>query len=222
VTLGVPRRVIGFAVAVAALLAAAPASGHRLDEYLQAIRVDIGPERILIDVDLTPGASLAADVLATLDSNGDRAIGTDEEHAFLVAFLESLELSIDGEPRTLSPVNVHFPPSGDLLDGAGVISLALTADAVGVNGAHRLVVRTLYRPDVGVYLANALRPTAEGVTITAQSRDPKQQHLGIDYVVGIHLLTLTSWSASWGMIAAVLLGFAVWWRRGSRQSTPIG
>jgi hypothetical protein len=202
------------AASAVVLLAAAPASGHRVDEYLQAIRVDIGVDRILVESDLTPGANLAADVLSTLDSNGDGAIGADEEQVYVAAFLARLEVSIDGGRRTLSPVSGTFPAPGELLDGAGVIRLVLTADADGIRGARRLVVRNLFRPDVGVYLANALRPTARGVTISAQQRDPKQQQLHVDYLVETH--PLTPRAAVWGLVAAVLLGLNVWWRQRNR------
>src|SRR5689334_7014001 len=34
------------------------ASAHRLDEYLQATRVDVGADGIGIEIDLTPGANI--------------------------------------------------------------------------------------------------------------------------------------------------------------------
>jgi hypothetical protein len=202
------------AASAVVLLAATPASGHRLDEYLQAIRVDIGVDRILVEADLTPGASLAGDVLSTLDANGDGAIDADEEQAYIAAFVGRLELAIDGERRTLSPESGTFPSPGELRDGAGVIRLVLTADGDATRGVRRLVVRNLFRPDVGVYLANALRPTARGVTISAQQRDPQQRQLEVAYLVDTHLLTPRS--AAWGFVAAVLLGLNVWWRQRDR------
>ena len=205
---------VAAAASAAVLLAAAPASGHRLDEYLQATRIDIGLDRVLVEVDLTPGASLAADVLSSLDSNGDGTIDFDEERAYVGGFLERFELAIDGKRRTLSPVSAHFPPPGDLLDGAGVVRLTLTADGGAARGRHRLVVRNLYRSDVGVYLANALRPTAREIAVSAQHRDPKQHQLEIDYLVESRWLTPPS--ATWGLVAAVLLGLNVWWRRRDR------
>ena len=205
-----PPRVIAAACA-AALLMAAPASGHRLDEYLQAIRIEVGLDRILLEVDLTPGASLAADELSTIDANGDSTLGPDEERAYVARFLERLELSIDGERRRPSLSSAHFPSRDDLLDGAGIIRLVLTADGGAGEGTHRLIVRNLYRPEVGVYLANALRPAARGLTISAQQRDPKQQQLQVDY--RIETGPLSPRSVTWAIVAVVLLGLNVWWRR---------
>ena len=203
---------VAAAASAAVLLAAAPASGHRLDEYLQATRIDIGLDRVLVEVDLTPGASLAADVLSSLDSNGDGTIDFDEERAYVGGFLERFELAIDGKRRTLSPVSAHFPPPGDLLDGAGVIRLTLTADGDVAWGRHRLVLQNLFRSDVGVYLANALRPTAREITVSTQRRDSKQHELEIDYLIEGRGLP----QATWGLGVAVLLGLNVWWRRRDR------
>ena len=44
---------------VAIMLAVAPASAHRVDEYLQATRLAIGVNRINIEIDLTPGVDIA-------------------------------------------------------------------------------------------------------------------------------------------------------------------
>ena len=38
----------------------APAGAHRLDEYLQTTRVAIDIDRVGLDIDLTPGTSMAA------------------------------------------------------------------------------------------------------------------------------------------------------------------
>jgi hypothetical protein len=46
---------------VAGLIAgtASTASAHRRDEYLQAARIAVGPDRVRIELDLTPGMAVA-------------------------------------------------------------------------------------------------------------------------------------------------------------------
>jgi hypothetical protein len=74
-----------------------------------------------------------------------------------------------------------------------------------------MLVDNRYRSDVSVYLANTLRPGAGAITIASQRRDPRQQTLTIDYVVGSSLLTRAS--ASWAAVATLLIGLSAYWRR---------
>jgi hypothetical protein len=52
-----------------------------------------------------------------------------------------------------------------------------------VDGDHSLSFRNMNQRDGSVYLANALVPTSDRVTITAQRRDVTQRDLTIDYVL---------------------------------------
>ena len=56
---------------VALLLAAVPASAHRLDEYLQAIIVSVGQDRVQASMRPIPGVVVSGSVIAAVDSNGD-------------------------------------------------------------------------------------------------------------------------------------------------------
>jgi hypothetical protein len=68
----------GLVVSLVALGGAVPASAHRLDEYLQAARVDVRADGVVVELDLTPGENLAGDAAAVLDPNGDHAIDPSE------------------------------------------------------------------------------------------------------------------------------------------------
>ena len=192
------------------LTGAAPASAHRLDEYLQAMRVDVRPEGIVLELDLTPGANIAADVLAAIDPDGDGTIDRTEADAYVTTVLRSLDVAVDGERLTVGLVNRTLPSLDDLRAGDGVIRVTATADAVQSRGRHRVRVANGYRNDVGVYLANALRPDPGPVTIASQSRDPGQQALTIDYLIEGPLITRTS--MAWTVIAVLLIGCCAYWR----------
>ena len=196
------------AAAMSIALGAVPASAHRLDEYLQAMRVDVRGNGIVVELDLTPGSAIAPAILAVLDPDGDRAIGSSERDAYVADVIRALHLTLDGRPLALDELGRDFPSADDLRDGNGVIRLVLEAEFAQSSGPHRLVVDNGYRRDVGAYLANVLRPESDSITIAAQRRDPRQQELTIDFVVGRPLLTRASWTAA----AALLIAFS-WYRR---------
>ena len=200
------------AVFTIVLAAAAPASAHRLDEYLQALRVDVRGDAIVLELDLTPGANLAADIVRVLDPDGDGAIDPIRSEAYAGEIARCLELAIDGRRAPLALVSRHFPAVDELQAGSGVISVVMRAEVVHAGGAHQLRIENGYRGDVSVYLANALRPDGGGVTIASQRRDPGQRTLTIDYLVGAPLLT--RFSVTWTSAALLLIGCGAYWRRG--------
>jgi hypothetical protein len=196
------------AAAMSIALGAVPASAHRLDEYLQAMRVDVRGNGIIVELDLTPGSAIAPAILAVLDPDGDGAIGSSERDAYVADVIRALNLTLDGHPLALDESGRDFPSADDLRGGTGVIRLVLEAEVAQAGGPHRLVVDNGYRRDVGAYLANVLRPESDSIRIAAQRRDPRQHALTIDYVVGRPLLTGASWTAA----AALLIAFS-WYRR---------
>jgi hypothetical protein len=193
------------------LAAAAPASAHRLDEYLQALRVDVRGDAIVLELDLTPGANLAADIVSVLDPEGDGAIDSNRSEAYATEVARSLELAIDGGRSTLALVNRQFPSVDKLRAGSGVIRVVMRADVAHAGGSHQLRVENGFRSDVSVYLANALRPDGGAVTIASQRREPSQRTLTLDYVVGPP--PLTRFSVAWTSAALLLFGCGAYWRR---------
>ena len=127
------------------LAAAAPASAHRLDEYLQALRVDVRGDAVVLELDLTPGANLAADIVPVLDPDGDGAIDSIRSEAYASEVARSLELAIDGRRSTLALVSRQFPSVDELRAGSGVISFVMRADVAHAGGAHQLRVENGYR-----------------------------------------------------------------------------
>jgi hypothetical protein len=191
-------------------------SAHRLDEYLQALRVDVRADAIVVELDLTPGANLAADVVAALDSNSDGEIDSSEADVCVSAVLRSLELSVDDHPVGLDLVGQTIPSIDEMRVGSGVISVVATADFGYSRGHHQLRISNGFRADVGVYLANALRPDSRTISIASQARDPRQQTLTVDFVVNAPLAATAS---AWTAVALVLLGCCVYWRRQTSRAS---
>ena len=68
--------------------------------------------------------------------------------------------------------------------GEGTIRLHSAATLPRVSsGFHQLLFRNRHHPDRSVYLANALVPESNQVSVTAQRRDVEQTEVTIDYVV---------------------------------------
>ena len=200
-------------LAVSVVMAGAESAwAHRVDEYLQALRVDIRADGIVLALDLTPGASLAPGILAALDPDGDGSIEPRAGDAYAGEVMRSLRLTIDGRPSAIALASRNFASPDELRAGTGVVRLVFMAEVSQPPGSHRIEIENGYRQDVSVYLANALRPGSGAVTIASQLRDPRQQSLTIDYVVGGRGL-LTRASASWTAVAMLLIGFTACWRR---------
>jgi hypothetical protein len=210
-----PGIAAGLIVFIVTLGCAVPASAHRLDEYLHALRVDVRADSVVVELDLTPGANLAADVAAALDANADGTIAPSEADAYVSGVMRSLDMSVDDRRVGLELVHRTLPTIDDVREGRGVISVVARGGVDQSRGRHRLRVSNGYRPDASVYLANALRPDSRAITIASQARDPRQQTLTIDYVVQAPSAATAS---RWTAIALVLLGGCAYWRRQPRTA----
>jgi len=180
------RRNSGRLAVVVALIVAAGAgvSGHRLDEYLQAARISLAPDRVQIELDLTPGIALAESIGREIDRDGSGAISPDEAAAYAEAVRHALRLAIDGTPIAPELVDSRFPMPEAMRAGEGMIRLHFAAPLPRLGaGAHELRYRNAHHPDIGVYLANALVPESSRVLITGQERDVDQRDLTIAYVL---------------------------------------
>jgi hypothetical protein len=167
-----------------AIVGGAGVSGHRLDEYLQAARLAIGPDRVEIELDLTPGLALADAIVRDIDRNRDGHLSQDEQHAYGRLVLSALDLEADGRPLAVQLSASDFPDVGAIRRGEGTIRLQTAAALPRLSmGAHALSFRNRHDPNRSVYLANALVPQSDQVEVTAQRRDGDQRDLTIDYVV---------------------------------------
>jgi hypothetical protein len=177
-------------------------SAHRLDEYLQAARLSIGPGGVEVDLNLTPGVAVADGVIADLDRDRDGSLSEDEKRTYARQVLDAIQLQNDGRSLRLEPITTAFPDLETFRHGEGTIQIRAAAVLPRLStGDHRLTFRNTHRRDVSVYLANALLPESDRIAITAQRRDGDQHDLTIDYVVGQQ-------SAALSTIVGLLGGFA--------------
>jgi hypothetical protein len=98
--------------------------------------------------------------------------------------LAAIALDVDGTPLTVRLSDISFPAIESVLNGEGTAHIRGTADLPLLStGPHHLHYRNAHRPDVGVYLANALVPANDRVAITAQRRGVDQRDLIVDYTL---------------------------------------
>jgi hypothetical protein len=206
------------AAAVTALLGTMPAGvgAHRLDEYLQATRVAVDRDRIDLEIDLTPGVALAETIFDSIDTDRSGDISESEQIAYANDVLTALTIELDDHRQTPRLSGHRFPAFEEMRRGEGTIRLKATAPLASMPaGRHRLLVRNDHRPEVSLYLVNALVPAAREIEITSQARDPLQHELRLEYRVAPPVLT--SWPAIATGAMATMLSLVVWRQREARK-----
>ena len=159
------------------------ARAHRLDEYLQATRLSLAPEHILLRIDLTPGVDVAPAIFALINTDRDGSISEAEGKAYAQRLLNDFILEVDGQPRRLEVIGNHFPSFQDMQEGTGTIRIEALAAWRAAPGHHLLFFRNNHKTDLGVYLVNVLVPTSPEISITDQQRDFLQREIRLDFNV---------------------------------------
>jgi hypothetical protein len=188
---------------VACILASRDAAAHQLDEYLQATRIALARSGVALELDLTPGVAVARSVFALIDADGDGSVSVREIEAYARQVLDDLSLQVDGRAYPLSLTGAESPAWTEMRDGIGAIRITASADVpLGAAGSHRVRYENAHRPDIGVYLANVLVPSAREISIVRQARDAKQRRFDLDVAVA-------SRSSGYGWVALELIVVAV-------------
>jgi hypothetical protein len=171
-------------ILTAALGFALPVDAHRLDEYLQATRIDISSNRVDLEMDLTPGVEVASAVLSSIDSNHDGNITKEEGEAYAKRLLKAVVLKMDKRRYRVKLCNVHFPAVSEMRSGTGVIQLRASATfAPVIPGPHQLYFQNQHQTNLSVYLINAYVPKSPAIEITHQQRDVRQTQIQIEFTL---------------------------------------
>lgn len=198
-----PARFLSVATLGVWLACPASAGAHRLDEYLQATRVSIDVDRVGLEIDLTPGVSVAPQVLASIDTNGDGQISASEGEAYARQMIGSVSLLVDGRPEPVTLVEHRFPDVRDARLGVGTIRLRATAKLSATTvGRHQVSYLNAHRPQGSVYLVNALVPENTRIRIADQQRDQAQHGLTVNYRV-------RPWTPGWLLAGLAMVGALV-------------
>jgi hypothetical protein len=172
-------------LAVGFLIAWAPrAEPHQLDEYLQATRLGISPDRLDVEIDLTPGVSVASRIFALVDGDGDGRVAPGEIEAYARRVVADLVLRVDDRPYALTLVRAESPSWAEISDGTGRIRVEAVADVpLRTRGRHHIFYENQHRSANDIYLVNALKPLSSRIEVVAQRRDTLQHSIAVDVVV---------------------------------------
>lgn len=170
------------AIAVSLLSIGVPVFGHRLDEYLQAMIVSVGQDKILASMRLILGVAVSSAVIAAVDTNGDGVFSASEQQAYAQRVLRDLSVKVDGqrlEPRLGS---VSFPATADIKGGLGEIHIEFAAELPAGSSRRTLAIENQHEPRISVYLMNCLVPKDSSIRVIVQNRNYNQSYYRIDYV----------------------------------------
>jgi hypothetical protein len=148
---------------------------HQLDEYLQATLVVIEPDRVRLQINLTPGVAVAEQVLALMDSDHNGVISTNEAAAYCGSLKHNLIVRLDKRDLKMKVTASYFPGCDELRTGWGFVQVEFSAAAGRLtSGAHTLSIENRHMPSKSVYLVNAAQPATGAIQITKQIRNENQ------------------------------------------------
>jgi hypothetical protein len=208
---------------LACALAPARASAHVLDEYLQATLVEIAPDAIHLQINLTPGVEVAQPIVTSMDLDQDGTISASEAAHHAEIFKHDLEAWLDDRKVDLTLVSSRFATPAELRSGWGRVELEFSV-AIGAltAGEHKLVLENRHLPKVSVYLFNAEWPSSSEIKITRQNRNDNQSRGEIAF--SYHPPATPSRAGFvFGALAGALVtaGTGIWWiRKGNRPIQP--
>lgn len=164
------------------LLLATDALAHRLDEYLQVTRVSVATNRIDLTIDLTPGVSVASQVLNSIDRDHDGQISGKEAAVYAERVIADFKVRFDEKPMALTVAEASFPSIPEIKVGVGVIRLKVSAPVDRLlPGSHALDLTNAHLPAISVYQVNALVPKDPAITIQRQTRDELQKDYRLEF-----------------------------------------
>jgi hypothetical protein len=167
------------------LLLATQAWAHRLDEYLQSVRVSVATNRIGLSMELTPGVAVVDQVLAVIDKDRDGRVSEAEVAAYAQRVLEEIQVGLDGKVLAMTLTDTSFPTLEGVRKGMCVIRIKANASVKPLSvGNHTLHLTNAHMPAISVYLVNALTPKDRAIKVRKQTRDKLQTTYRLEFSVG--------------------------------------
>ena len=200
------RKIVAASVSVAGVLIvlnATAAFAHRVDEYLQAVMIDVTKDHVQLELRLAPGIAVASTVLDSIDISRDGVLSPAEQDVYVQRVLSALTLAVDGNPVMLRATSQTFDEVGALKRGTGTMRFRFEGTVRAESGAHRLTLTNRHRTPISAYLVNALEPTDRDIHVVKQERSDDQSRYELSYDQG----TLISFGQllRWGLVVAALL-----------------
>jgi hypothetical protein len=169
------RSILLVGIALVVVLCEGRAMAHRLDEYLQATLVTIETNTIRLEISLTPGTSVATQLLARIDTDGNGQISANEAQSYAQVLKKSLTTRLDERDTPLRLSRINIPEVDELVSGDVVIQIIFSNHLPSLTrGTHTLAFTNHHEAAIGAYLLNATRPMSTAVQIQKQNRNSSQ------------------------------------------------
>ncbi len=165
------------AIGGAVLLTPTPADAHPLDVYLQASYITVQSTGVGIEVDISPGTEVAADLVARLDTDHDGKFSDEEGRAFADVVVADLAVSVDGTSLPITIANVGLPTYKATAAGYGTVKIVATAPGPVSTGTHTVAYENRSRASKSVFQANAFLQDGLRARVGTQERDADQSTL---------------------------------------------
>ena len=194
-------------------------SAHRRDELWQAARVGVEPDRVRLEISLTPGIQIAEAFIREIDDDGDLRLSEAEQQAYaervlgvsLFGSTTRLRSAVAGRRSFSGRRPVAQRRGGDHARDGGRSAVLESRRAPAL-----LFAMTARRPTTS--LANALCPTAIASGSLGQERDFYQRQLTVAFELREGQPSSFNWA--WlGLVCALPLVVAVC-RRPGRSRRP--
>ena len=172
-------------------------SAHPLDQYVQMTYITVEPTDIVVELYITPGVLIAPDVLAELDANGDEVISEEESYAYIAPMVDALQLTVDGEPVTLTLTSIDMPAYLNIQTGYGEITITTSAALPeGTTGTHTLTFANTNAPTGVKYQVNAFVDADSEVTLGEQIRSDDQESVSLEFAIGNSAISASAGASS--------------------------
>lgn len=199
-----------FGLLFLSLLLVSAVSAHPVDETVHTSYLTLTGDTVLVDVDITPGVVVAAQVLPLIDTDGSGDISESEGQSYASTVVAALRLNASDTPLALTLNSVEYPPYADLSAGTGVIRLHLSAPLPGTaSGDYALFYENTYEiPGIrNVYLTNGFVAAGERdrFDITNQQRDYEQHTLLLSYSLFSAAAAVPQTQSTWNTVSVPVL-----------------
>jgi hypothetical protein len=188
--------VLGFSTTVLA---------HPADEYVQAAYIELGTA-IRLELDLTPGEQVAAQVLRQIDSNQNQNFEPVELQTYAKTVLTQLQLSLNGQKLRLDLVDVQPPKAQVFLDGGGTIKIYATTALPSQARTYQLEFNNQHMPVKSGYLANVF-VQSKSLRVIAQKRNETQSRYWVEFEQVSQAPTISVWIFP---VLIVMLWAVIW------------
>lgn len=195
---------ISLAGLVVLLLIPAQTWAHPEHDFVQSSYIVLTDSQILVEVDLSPGYEIGADLVKLIDTDADEVITETEARSYALEVASFLYLEANGRELSLALTSFEYPSYDSFAEGRHGFKLHLSAPLPSSEpGNYQLSYENTYEP-VGFtnsYLVNGFvqAAVADAIDITGLDRDYYQHTLSLEYAILAPLqdTTLVEQSRCW-------------------------